>query len=1172
MRLLKSPIILIAFFLSACSQFEKQNNKVAERLHPIKIPAKGTDVSPENILPANKVDFITEKIITSGNPTVVKAHTNVFMVPDSIPSFKIDTTTIEKITLGNNNVPYPNTNTPVAKPFLAGVPEVIEAKDIVFKDNNSGNFGYYSTQQGLNANTVLEMREDKIGNLWMSTWNGGVIKFDGKQFTNYTTKQGLPDNKVVAIALGKNDDIWFGTFGGGAVKFDGKYFTVYNTMNGLYGNVVLDIIMDTNGNLWFASQNHGVTCFDGKSFRNFTKKQGLCGNTIRSVIEDKKGNLWFGGQSCLSKFDGESFTNYYTKDGLSDGLLHNMMEDRFGNIWLTGKGVTKFDGTRFYYYREKEGFANIPVYSVFEDVTGNVWFGTLERGIFKYDGNRVDEIANGKTITTTDKQELIFSNGKFRKSVSNYTEKEGLPNIDITNFYQDKNDNIWFGTHGGLCKYNGALFTNFTKQDGLSDNAVLSIIENKKGEHIFGTGKGGFTIYNGKNFTQYTTQQGLINNMIFSIAADSADNLWLGTNMGIEKFDGKNFTKFDSRNNTVVVNTFKSKTGHIWFAADGAIKYDGHSFISFDLKQGLVHKRAKAFLEDDAGNLFVGTDSGLTKFTFDNHNNISSCTNFTEQDGLSNNWITSLAKGYDNCIWIGTVDGGLNRFKIDKNGKAAFTTFTEKEGLISNVVMSLLNDNNNNLWIGTRMGLSKFSIEKQKELDSITFDNNLQNILFKNYTLDEGFIGAGCNRGAMYQDSSGVIWIGTNNMLTAMHPQRDFTDTLPPNMQLTAISLFNENIDWNIFENNSDTAFKLKNGVTIDDLKYTGLAKWYNYPLDLNLAYNNNYITFNFLGISLDRSKQIKYRYRLVGLEQNWNAITPRTEANYGNLPHGNFTFQVQAMNSAGYWSGVFSYSFKIRPPWWLNWWFITSAVIALLLSIYSYLRWKTISLRVRQKQLEETVIERTGQLQELLTDREMLLKEIHHRVKNNLEVISSLLELQSEGIDDAKAKAAIIEGQNRVQSIALIHHKLYRTDDVGAVELKSFVTDLYNQVESVFIKPGVDVVFKIESGEIEISIDTAVPLGLIINELLTNSFKYGVSAGNNNQITIKIAATEHTNNYLLTYTDNGPGMPANFDFKKSTSLGFKVIQLLTKQLGGKLNFYNDGGSVFEVPFNNDKI
>lgn len=208
----------------------------------------------------------------------------------------------------------------------------------------------------------------------------------------------------------------------------------------------------------------------------------------------------------------------------------------------------------------------------------------------------------------------------------------------------------------------------------------------------------------------------------------------------------------------------------------------------------------------------------------------------------------------------------------------------------------------------------------------------------------------------------------------------------------------------------------------------------------------------------------------------------------------------------------------------------------------------------------------------QLVDDKEMLIKEIHHRVKNNLEVISSLLELQSESMTDGKAKAAITEGQSRVQSIALIHHKLYRTDEVSAVHFKSFVQDLYKQVSGVFKHPDSEVEFHLEADDSQIGIEAAVPTGLIINELLTNTFKYGLNKDRITIISMKLISSDNKNNFnTIIYRDNGKGMPADYDINKSTSLGMKVIQLLTRQLGGVLKFYNDNGSVFEIPFKNIK-
>lgn len=222
-------------------------------------------------------------------------------------------------------------------------------------------------------------------------------------------------------------------------------------------------------------------------------------------------------------------------------------------------------------------------------------------------------------------------------------------------------------------------------------------------------------------------------------------------------------------------------------------------------------------------------------------------------------------------------------------------------------------------------------------------------------------------------------------------------------------------------------------------------------------------------------------------------------------------------------------------------------------------------------KNQKEILDERTEQLRTSLEEKEGLLKEIHHRVKNNLEVISSLLTLQTNIITDKKAKAALAEGQSRVQSIALIHHKLYQNDNLGSVELRGFINDLFKQVRDLFHKGDSNVEFNFIGKETRIDTNTAIPIGLIFNELFTNAFKYAVLPNKDTKISIHLKETEGGANekktYLISYYDNGPGLPDIVKLEKSASLGMKVIKLLTKQIGGSLHMYNDQGAVFEISF-----
>ncbi len=215
---------------------------------------------------------------------------------------------------------------------------------------------------------------------------------------------------------------------------------------------------------------------------------------------------------------------------------------------------------------------------------------------------------------------------------------------------------------------------------------------------------------------------------------------------------------------------------------------------------------------------------------------------------------------------------------------------------------------------------------------------------------------------------------------------------------------------------------------------------------------------------------------------------------------------------------------------------------------------------------LQNDIIQKQrNQLQQSLGEKEMLLKEIHHRVKNNLSVISSLLELQSSAISDTTAKAIIAEGQSRVSSIALIHQRLYQHENLAAIELRAFLHDLLRQVRSIFNTPCTTLHTEINMSETLLDIDTAVPLGLILNELLTNSFKYAFN--NSKEGVIKIDMQQMGGEYVLTYSDNGPGIAEGIDIKNTTTLGLRLIRRLSKQLGGSSTYQYTNGSTFIIRF-----
>ncbi|WP_288343609.1 histidine kinase dimerization/phosphoacceptor domain -containing protein [uncultured Roseivirga sp.] len=203
--------------------------------------------------------------------------------------------------------------------------------------------------------------------------------------------------------------------------------------------------------------------------------------------------------------------------------------------------------------------------------------------------------------------------------------------------------------------------------------------------------------------------------------------------------------------------------------------------------------------------------------------------------------------------------------------------------------------------------------------------------------------------------------------------------------------------------------------------------------------------------------------------------------------------------------------------------------------------------------------------VQKSLEEKELLLKEIHHRVKNNLQVVSSLLDLQSRGIEDEKALSTFMEGQNRVKAMALIHQKLYQNEDLATIDFAEYAEQLMAELATIYPSSG-EVATKISAqGKSNFDIDTAIPLGLILNELISNAYKYafGESKGELNVSIESLGSGKHQ----LTVSDTGQGLPADFEIAKVKSLGLRLVRRLSKQLYGSAEYYYEQGSKFIITF-----
>ncbi|MBL4656069.1 MAG: PAS domain S-box protein, partial [Bacteroidia bacterium] len=211
----------------------------------------------------------------------------------------------------------------------------------------------------------------------------------------------------------------------------------------------------------------------------------------------------------------------------------------------------------------------------------------------------------------------------------------------------------------------------------------------------------------------------------------------------------------------------------------------------------------------------------------------------------------------------------------------------------------------------------------------------------------------------------------------------------------------------------------------------------------------------------------------------------------------------------------------------------------------------------VTEKKKAEELLKRS------LQEKEILLKEIHHRVKNNLQIISSILSLQSSYLNDKRTINILKESQDRIKSMAFIHESLYQTKDFSSINISEYIENLSKNLVYSFGTECSFVNLKLDTDNIDLSLDTAIPCGLIINELVSNSLKYAFP--DNHKGEIKITLKQKNKRLILTIADNGVGLPSGLNFKKTESLGLQLVNTLVEQVNGDITKMNVKGTKFII-------
>jgi PAS domain S-box-containing protein len=221
-------------------------------------------------------------------------------------------------------------------------------------------------------------------------------------------------------------------------------------------------------------------------------------------------------------------------------------------------------------------------------------------------------------------------------------------------------------------------------------------------------------------------------------------------------------------------------------------------------------------------------------------------------------------------------------------------------------------------------------------------------------------------------------------------------------------------------------------------------------------------------------------------------------------------------------------------------------------------------SVHVARDITERKIIEE--QLEQALEDKDLLMKEIHHRVKNNLMIMASLLNMQSRYIEDEVARDIFKDSQSRAKTMALIHEKLYQSQELKKLDVQDYMESLARDIYHAYIKDPRRIQLNLEVDNHMLDINTVIPLGLILNEILTNTFKYAFPGDSEGLVNVKFSANENKE-FLLEVADNGVGLPSDFHEKKTGSLGMRLIHSLTEQIKGEVEINSDHGTQIRVKF-----
>lgn len=949
----------------------------------------------------------------------------------------------------------------------------------------------WQDRHGLPQNGISAIVKTPDGYLWLAIAEG-VVRFDGVRFTAFDTGNTpeIRSNNVQSLLVGRDGTLWIGTHGGGLTSYRDGRFTNYSAADGLSDTHIKSLFEDSKGNLWIGTDGGGLDLFRDGKFTVYTKNDGLPGDYILALAEDAGGSLWIGGDGGLARLTDGKFNLFNDWDGVPQAHVGALFFDREHRLWIGGTNRLGVLGP-----------------------DGKVKNFTERDGFKPAAVHSIAEDPDGALLFGTDEGGLVrLENGKFETARTT----DGLVNDTIQAVYADADGDLWLGTNGGgLAELRRGKFRVYTTADGLPSEMVGAVFADEAGAIWIGTEEGLCRFKDGR-IQEVKTPEGTSIRGVNQISADREGDLWMTGSSREIVGRALRFHEETGRFEYVKDNPFASRAasmiedrgGRIWIGTsyDGLHRFDKDGGVrDFHKADGLADEYVSRIFEDRAGAIWIGTRSGLSRFED------GKLTTLTAAAGFTGRHVLSFHEDDRGNLWIGTDGDGLFRYRDGR-----FGVVTAKNGLYDNLAFQILGDDRGNLWMSGNKGIYRARIDELEDL----IEGRRATVDSFSYGSADGMLSRECNGanpgGA--RDREGKLWFPTIKGVVVVDPDR--TDTQPP-------------------------AVTVENVLVDEKPRSTGE--------EIVLAPDEENLEIRFGAISWNRPQQIRFKYRLAGLDDDWVEAGTRRTAYYPHIRSGNYTFQVIADNGEGVWNTEGRIlQVRVLPPFYRTWWFLVlcSLAVALLIRlIYNY----------RLQQLEKINEVRAAYTRQLIEYQEMerqrVAVELHDSIGQSLIVIRNRALMGLNAPDKHDRLVAQLEeisesAADSIREVRQIAHNLhpYQLEHLG---LK---TALESMIEQAAETSAIDFDTEIDEIDDTLSREAEINLYRIVQESMNNILKHSEATA------AEIKIIRNNGNLNLTIRDNGKGFAPEKNNGKKSGLGLAGISERARILGARYDIRSGEG------------